>query len=467
MVCGLDASFQYGGFVRTHTCGELRAKHAGKKTTLCGWLDSLRIKGKIGFLVIRDRYGKTQVFLNENLSRNISNLRRESVIMVTGEVKKRPKSNVNREMETGEIEVNANNIEILNEAKPIPMELDESIESTPETRLKYRFLDLRRQKMQKNIALRYRTIRAIRDFLDKEMFLEIETPILAKSTPEGSRDYLVPSRNFKGKFYALPQSPQLFKQLLMVSCYDKYFQIARCFRDEDLRADRDAEFTQLDIEMSFVKEEDILNLIERLMKYVWKNVLDQDIKTPFPRIPYRECMEKYGTDKPHLGEGKDGWHFAWIVNWPMFEKDDDGNWTYTHHPFTMPKFKNIEDIVKNPGEVGGSNYDLVLNGEELGGGSIRIHDTEIQRKVFEALGLTKKEYEDKFGFLLKAFDYGCPPHGGIAFGLDRIIALMSGSDTIRDVIAFPKNKDAADPMLDAPSSVTKEQLDELGIKTKE
>lgn len=445
--------------LRTHTCGELRKGDAGKRVKLCGWVDAIRLQGKIGFILLRDRYGITQVFVGKELADNISNLSRESVILIEGVVNTRPENQIKKDIVTGEIEVKAEKIIILNKAAPLPLELDENIATTEDTRLKYRFLDLRRRRMQSNIITRHKVIKAIRDFLDREGFLEIETPILAKSTPEGARDYLVPSRIQNGKFYALPQSPQLFKQLLVISGFDRYFQIARCFRDEDLRSDRQPEFTQLDMEMSFIEEEDIFSLIERLMKYVWKEILNEDIPIPFPRMSYDEAIEKYGVDKPHLSHHKK-WNFVWVVDFPMFEySKDDKRYVAMHHPFTQPKDFNFKDLSK----VKARAYDLVLNGEEIGGGSIRNHNVDMQVKVFDALGLSKKEYENKFGFLLKALSFGAPPHGGIAFGLDRICALLTDSKSIREVIAFPKNKDAQDLMLDAPSEVSDKQLDELGV----
>ena len=298
--------------------------------------------------------------------------------------------------------------------------------------------------------------------MDKNNFVHIETPMLAKSTPEGARDYIVPSRVNAGKFYALPQSPQIFKQLMMVSNYDKYYQIARCFRDEDLRADRQPEFTQLDIEMSFVEKEDIIELMEGLFKFIWKEILDVNIKTPFPRMSYKEAMDKYKRDNPDIRKKEEKWGFVWIVDFPSFEwNEEDKRWYAVHHPFTSPE--DNADFSK-PEKIKAKAYDLVLNGSEIGGGSIRIHSKDIQDKVFETLGLSKTEANEKFGFLLKALSFGAPPHGGIAFGLDRISQIMTGADNIRDVIAFPKNKDAADLMMDAPSSVSPQQLKEVHIK---
>ena len=451
--------------LRTHTCGELNKKHDGKKVKLCGWVEQIRTFGKIGFLTIKDKYGSTQAFLNPNLAKEFGQLRKESVILLEGKVQIRPQKDINKDMVTGEIELSAEKIEILNESAPVPLDLT-NIQSTEETRLKYRYLDLRRKKMQKNLAMRHKTAKAVRDFLDKENFLEIETPMIAKSTPEGARDYLIPSRVQKGKFYALPQSPQLFKQLLMVSGFDKYFQLVKCFRDEDLRADRQPEFTQIDMEMSFIEEEDIYSLLEKMMKHIFKQVLDVNIKTPFPRITYKEAMNKYHTDRPHLKKDGHTYSFLWVIDFPLFEYDKkEKRLTSTHHPFTMPKEKDIKLLEKEPEKASSKAYDLVLNGEEIAGGSIRIHKADIQKKIFNVLKLSDEEVKEKFGFLLNAFKYGAPPHGGIAFGFDRLVAIMCGEDSIRDVIAFPKNKDAKDIMLDAPSDVSKKQLSELGLKT--
>lgn len=444
--------------MRTHTCNELRKENQGEHVILCGWLDSIRIQSKMAFIDLRDRYGTTQVFVPQNLLDSVRDLTKESVIKVPGVVKVKPKGNP--KLDTGDIEVSAEKIELLNKASELPISLDEKIESTEENRMKYRYIDLRRPRMQNNLKLRHKVTKAARDFLDKEGFLEIETPFLAKSTPEGARDYLVPSRVNKKKFYALPQSPQLFKQLLMISGYDKYFQIVRCFRDEDLRSDRQPEFTQIDLEMSFVEQQDLIELNERLMKHLFKECLGVDVKIPFEKMTYREAFEKYKTDKPDLRKSPEEFKFLWVTDFPMFEfSDEDKKWKAAHHPFTMPTSTDF----KNPKLVGSKAYDLVLNGWEVGGGSIRIHDPELQLSVLETLGLSKKEAEEKFGFLLSALKHGAPPHGGIAFGLDRLVALMAREESLRDVIPFPKNKDAQDTMLDAPSEVHADQLKELSI----
>lgn len=450
---------------RTNTCGELRKKSDKQKVVLCGWVDSIRVHGRIGFINIRDRYGITQLVLDEETSKKVINLKKESVIMAMGEVKKRPDKLVNKEMATGEIEVLVSHLDVLNESKSLPLELSGEVESTDETRLKYRFLDLRRKKMQENLILRHKISKAIRDFLDKEDFLEIETPILAKSTPEGARDYLVPSRIYKGEFFALPQSPQLFKQLLMVAGYDKYFQIIRCFRDEDLRADRQPEFTQVDMEMSFIDVADILDINERMLKRVFKAVLGVDLKIPFERLTYQEAQKKYKTDKPDLRAKNEKFKFLWIVDFPLFTMSGTLHKIVSeHHPFTSPKDEDLRLLEKEPIKVKAKAYDLVLNGFEVGSGSIRITNTDMQNKIFHILGLSEKEIELKFGFLMDALSYGAPPMGGIALGLDRICAIIAGYESIREVIAFPKNKDSRDLMLSAPSAVDEAQLKELGIK---
>tara|TARA_Y100000310_G_C20666761_1_gene807946 strand:+ start:233 stop:1600 length:1368 start_codon:yes stop_codon:yes gene_type:complete len=449
--------------LRTHTCGELSKKEAGQKVVLAGWVDSVRIGGKIGFLDLKDRYGKTQVFLNKDLAQEFRNLNKEDILQIKGEVKARPANQV-KEKGTGEIELSASSIGVLKKVPTLPLDLSEEIESTEEIRLKYRYIDLRKDQMRKNLILRHKLTKAIRDFLDKESFLEIETPFLGKSTPEGARDYLVPSRKFPENFYALPQSPQLFKQLLMVSGFDKYFQIVKCFRDEDLRADRQPEFTQLDMELSFVEEEDIYDLLEMLVKFVFKEVLNEKLKIPFPRMTHTEAMKKYKTDKPDIRKGKDKFAFLWITDFPMFEfSEEENRLVSVHHPFTCPDLDDVKFLHTKKEKVNSRAYDLVLNGVELGGGSIRISDEALQKEVFKALGVDEKEQKEKFGFLLEALQFA-PPHGGIAFGLDRWAMLMAGEESIREVIAFPKNKDAKDLMLDAPSGVSGEQLKDLGIR---
>jgi len=451
--------------MRTHTCGELTEKDIGKTVKLCGWVDTIRAHGKITFFDLRDRYGKTQcvTFIkNKEVFEAANGLTKESSLMLEGKVGQRPKGTENKDLPTGKVEVAIEKIEIFNKCPPLPFELNDQ-NVNEEVKSKYRFLDLRTEDLQKNIILRHRIIKSFRDYFNKEEFLEIETPLLAKSTPEGARDYVVPSRVHPGKFYALPQSPQLFKQLLMVSGFDKYFQIARCLRDEDLRGDRQPEFTQLDVEMSFPEEEDIYAHVEKSIKHVFKEVLNKDLKIPFKRIPYAESMKKYNSDKPDLRpETKEEFAFAWITDFPMFEySEEEKRLVAAHHPFCMPA--DLKNLEKEPLKVKARTYDLVLNGTELLSGSIRIHNPEIQRRVFKLLKMDEKEMNEKFGFLLDAFSYGAPTHGGFAIGLDRFIALLVNKTSIRDVIAFPKNREARDVMLDAPAELTEKQLKEIHI----
>lgn len=581
--------------LRTHTCGELKKKDLKKKVTLCGWNNSRRDHGGVIFIDLRDRYGITQIVFDPSKNKKTHSLSeklsREDVLQVSGTVRYRGKSLVNPRLDTGEIEIVADKLEILNKAETPPLEIDDRKLAGEEIRLKYRYLDLRRPKAQQDIALRHRFVKSVRDFFDKEGFLEIETPILNKSTPEGARDYLVPSRVNPGKFYALPQSPQIFKQLCMVAGFDKYFQIVKCFRDEDLRADRQPEFTQIDVEMSFVEEEDVFAIVESLMKSVFKQV-GVRIKTPFKKLTYKEAMDKYGSDKPDLRFGlelvdvtdivkssdfevftkviksggkvkcinakggskfsrkeidefisfvgiydakglawmkhtgvlessivkffakkiqeklikktnakkgdlllfvadhkhhvvdvslghlrvllgkklgiiRDEWNFTWVNEFPLLEYDEDEErHVAVHHPFTHPMDDDIKLLDKHPEKVRAKAYDLTLNGVEIAGGSIRIHKKDLQEKMFAALGIGKAEAEKKFGFLMNAFKYGAPPHGGIAFGLDRLLMLITKNDSIREVIAFPKNKNAEDVMMDSPSDVNEKQLKELGLSIK-
>ena len=579
---------------RTNTCGELKKSDIQKEVLLCGWTNSRRDHGGIIFVDLRDRYGLTQVVFdpkhNKKVHSEAEKLSREDVIQVKGKVRARGKGLENPKLDTGEIEIIVDELNILNKAETPPLEVDERVEVNEDMRLKYRYLDLRKPSMQKNLMIRHKAAKVVRDFYDSEGFLEIETPMMAKSTPEGARDYLVPSRVNPGKFYALPQSPQLFKQLLMVSGCDRYFQIVKCFRDEDLRADRQPEFTQIDVEMSFVDEEDIYEVHERLMKKLWKDVLNVELKIPFPRLNYKEAMDRYGSDKPdtrfklelvdvtdiakdcefkvftdniksggvvkainikknplsrkdidaliefvkiygakglawmkydgkklessvvkffneklqkelvkklkaekddlllfvsdhkhfvvndalgnlrvHLGKKlkliKEGYSFVWITDFPLVEFDEDQQrHVAVHHPFTAPKDEDIKLLDKDVGKARAKAYDLTLNGVEIGGGSIRIHKREVQEKVFKILGISQKEAQQKFGFLLDAFRYGAPPHGGIAFGMDRIAAMMTGNESIREVIAFPKTKSAESLMEGSPSEVSDKQLKELNIK---
>lgn len=450
--------------MRTHTCGELRSVDAGKEAVLCGWVDAVRVQGKVAFVDVRDRYGVTQCFIGPKLAEGIEHLKQESVVKVVGEVKERPQPNP--DLKTGEVEVKASELVVLSAADPLPMQL--GIDSTEETRLKYRYLDLRTSRMQRNLLLRSEMVSAFTEFLSKEGFAYIETPLLTKSTPEGARDYLVPSRVHNGKFFALPQSPQLLKQLLMVAGFDKYFQLARCLRDEDLRADRQPEFSQVDLEMSFVDEADVRLLVERAVQYVWRKVLGVELKLPFPVLSFRESMGRYGSDQPDLRQDKDDpkeFSFLWVVDFPMFEYDE-GRWYAVHHPFTHPKDEDLEFIESDPGKVRAKAYDLVCNGFEVAGGSIRIFERDLQRRVFRAIGLSDEEASSKFDFLLEAFRYGVPPHGGCAFGFDRLAMIAAGEASIKEVIAFPKDKTSKDLLTGAPSVVSVQQLDDLGISVK-
>ena len=559
---------------RTHTCGELRATDVKKDVKLAGWVHAIRTHGALTFIDIRDRYGVTQVTVDKELGQNIT---KESVIQIIGSVLKKEQPNKN--LETGEVEVKASELNVLGAAKPLPLDLNNP-ETTEETRLKYRYLDLRRTHMQNNLMLRHKAVIAVREYFDALNFMEIETPVLAKSTPEGARDYLVPSRVNKHGFFALPQSPQIFKQLFQVAGLDRYVQIVKCFRDEDLRADRQPEFTQIDLEMSFVDEEDVYSIMEGMIKHVWKKTINVDIPTPIPRITYADAMARYGSDKPdlrfdleiedktewakktdfgifkdaecvralkvtgefsrkqvdkltdvvkiygakglawikrenganvggiakffekedfnlkdgeylffvadikrivepalgalrsHLGKAlnlirKGEWNFVWVTEFPLMEwSEERQSYGPMHHPFTSPNLEDRHFLKTTPEKANSRAYDLTLNGTELGGGSIRIHDRGLQSEVFDALNISKEEQEEKFGFMLGAFEYGAPPHGGIAFGLDRLIMLLVGADNIREVIAFPKNKDAQDLMMNSPSPVAEDQLDELHIKLK-
>lgn len=583
---------------RTHTCGELRISNAGNEVTLAGWVQTVRKFGSITFVDLRDRYGITQLLFNESLNSRLDEtpLGREYVIQVKGKVVER--SNKNGKIPTGDIEVEVMDFAIMNMASTPPFTIEEETDGGDELRMKYRYLDLRRPALRRNLELRYKVNRSVRNYLDTQGFWDIETPFLIKSTPEGARDFVVPSRMNEGQFYALPQSPQTFKQLLMVSGYDKYYQIVKCFRDEDLRADRQPEFTQIDCEMSFVEQEDILQTFEGLFKHVFRDVKGVEITEAFPRMTWDDAMWHYGNDKPDIrfgmklknlkAEGRvhaevlnavdfkvfaeaetilaiavpsaseytrkqldeltewvkrpqigmtgvvnvkcntdgtykssvdkffneqqlndlaafcganagdlililagketrtrkamselrlemgnrlglrnpDDYKPLWVIDFPLFEHDEEENrWVARHHPFTSPKPEQIE-WMGNPDkykEIKANAYDIVLNGTEIGGGSIRIFQRDLQEKMFAALGMDKDEAQEKFGFLLGAFEYGAPPHGGIAFGFDRLCALLGGQETIRDFIAFPKNNAGRDVMLDAPSAIDDKQLDELQL----
>ena len=456
----------------------------GKEVNLFGWVNVRRDQGKIIFIDLRDRSGVVQmVFVKspevrpQNDSRSdlynlAEKLRPEWVIRVKGLVKERPEKMVNPELPTGKIEIEPFELEVLNEAtNPVfPFDTD-GHEIDEEVRMKYRYQDLRRPRLLKNLSKRHEMILFVRNWLSKKGFLEIETPILTKSTPEGARDYVVPSRLYAGKFYALPQSPQQYKQLLMVAGMEKYFQIARCFRDEDTRGDRQPEFTQLDLEMSFVEREDVMDLNEKLLidlvrtAYPEKKIQD----VPFPQVSYKDAVEKYGTDRPDLRKDKndlDLLAFCWVTDFPFFEKTKNGKFTFTHNPFSAPKADCLGDLMnkKNLDHVFASQYDVVLNGWEIGGGSIRSHRPAVLEAVFEVIGYSKAQVEKSFGHMLKALKSGAPPHGGIAWGLDRLVSVLRNEPNIREVIAFPKTGDARDLMMDSPSELEPEQLKELNIK---
>ena len=572
---------------RTHTCGELRASDVNKEVTLIGWVGKKRNLGSLVFIDLRDHFGYTQIIAEEANFDCLKNIKNEYIIQVSGIVQLR--NNKNPKLETGEIEVVANKINIVNTANLTPFIIADDTDALEDTRLKYRYLDLRRPVMQNYLMTRAKITRSLREYFDSYDFTEIETPILTLSTPEGARDYLVPSRTRKGSFFALPQSPQLFKQLLMIGGMERYYQIARCFRDEDLRADRQPDFTQVDIEMSFMNQDEILTLLENAIKKVFKDVKNLDIETPFRRIPWKIAMGKYGSDKPdtrfdmclhdikedlkdieftafkeaqdircivvknvasvtsrkvmdslndiskkygikqvtvlkylnneiegsfnkflndemkqnlinHLALENDDiiiiaagefnkvcfalgalrthyaktlnlikpntFDFLWVVDFPLFDKLDDGSYTSEHHPFTRPREEDYPLLDTAPEKVLSAAYDIVINGYEAGGGSLRIYDQEMQKKIFNILGFTDEDIKRKFGFFVDAFQYGTPPHGGAAFGLDRLTMIISGTDNIRDVIAFPKNLNAVCPMSNAPCPVDEQQLIDLGIEVR-
>ncbi|MCK6463044.1 MAG: aspartate--tRNA ligase [Candidatus Pacebacteria bacterium] len=455
---------------------ELKNK-IGEEVKIAGWVDIRRDHGKLIFIDLRDVSGKVQMVALPNhkeAHEAASKLRSEWVIEVVGKVNKRPEKMVNKNEELGEVEVEILDVNILNEAVTPVFEINnDGHEVNEETRLTNRYLDLRRNRLQKNLRMRHEVIKFFRNYLSDKNFIEIETPLLTKSTPEGARDFVVPSRLYNGKFYALPQSPQQYKQLLMSAGMEKYFQIAKCLRDEDTRGDRQPEFTQLDLEMSFVAKKDVMNLIEEMLISTIKELYPQKKiqQIPFPVLSYKEAMGKYNSDKPDLREDKnnpDLLAFCWVIDFPFFEKTDKGGWTFTHNPFSAPKPEHMEMLMekKNIGEILTTQYDIALNGFEAGGGSIRNHKTEALEKVFEIMGFEKEKIWQDFGHMLKAFSSGTPPHGGIALGLDRLMMILQNEPNIREVIAFPKTGDARDPMMDSPSEIGKEQLLELGIQIK-
>ncbi len=458
--------------MRTHTCGELNKSHANSEVVLCGWVHRRRDHGKLIFIDIRDRYGITQVVFVPSVApkahEEAQKLGPEFVIKLTGTVNVRPPKNVNPDMSTGEIELLAKGLEILNPSKVPVFEIDDNLEASEDVRLTYRYLDIRRSKVREGLLLRHRLISAIRNFLNTQSFTEIETPVLTKSTPEGARDFLVPSRLNPGKFYALPQSPQLFKQILMVAGMDRYYQIVKCFRDEDLRADRQPEFTQLDMEMSFVDEEFIFDLTERLWQKVFKEALNIDLPIPFARMTHAEAMAKYNSDKPDVRSDKTNsqeFAFLWVVDFPLMKYNtEEKRWDSEHHPFTSIHPQDVPLLEQGDyAKVRARSYDLVLNGNEIGSGSVRIHRRELQQKIFDIIGLSSEEAQKRFGFLLQAFEYGAPPHAGVAYGIDRIVTILTGNESIRDCIAFPKTQKGSCLMTDAPSDVDDKQLKELGV----
>ncbi len=449
--------------------------HVGQEVVIKSWVDIRRDQGKLIFFDFRDVTGKVQgvILPNAKAAHEVgSKLRPEWVVEVKGKVNQRPEKNAQKDKQNGTIELEILEIVILNEAETPPFDISsDGKEINEEVRLKYRYVDLRRERMKNNIWNRHRVMQFVRDFYGREWFTEIETPYMTKSTPEGSRDYIIPSRLYQGKFYALPQSPQQYKQLLMSAGFERYFQIARCFRDEDTRGDRQPEFTQIDLEMSFVAQEDVMAINEKMLIELVTNLYPEKKiqQVPFPRLSYKEAMEKYGNDKPDLRKDKNDPNelaFCWVVDFPFFEKTEEGGWTFTHNPFSAPKPEFIPDLMagKDIGGIVAAQYDIVLNGYEIGGGGIRNHDPKALIKVFETMGYAMERIENNFGHMLKALASGTPPHGGIAFGFDRLMMLLQNEPNIREIIAFAKTGEGRDPMMDAPAEVEQKQLKELGIK---
>ncbi len=455
--------------LRTHTCGELNKNFKDQKVVLCGWVHRRRDQGKLIFIDIRDRYGITQVVFVKSVAPEVHQIAEklgpEFVVRISGTVNVRPDKNANKDIPTGDVEILAQALEILNPSLVPAFEIDDNSLVSEDVRLTYRYLDLRRPKVLHALKTRHQLCSTIRQFLTNEQFFEIETPVLTKSTPEGARDFLVPSRLKLGEFFALPQSPQLFKQILMVSGMDRYFQIVKCFRDEDLRADRQPEFTQLDMEMSFVDEEDIFSITERLYQKIFKELKGIDLPIPFPRMTHREAMEKYNSDKPDIRKEGQDFAFLWVTEFPLLKYNaDEKRWDSEHHPFTSIMPEDVPLLEKGEfGKVRSRAYDLVLNGNEIGSGSVRIHNRELQQKIFDIIGLSQVEAQKRFGFLLRAFEYGAPPHAGVAYGIDRLTTILNGLESIRDVIAFPKTQSGSCLMTEAPSSVDDKQLKELGL----
>ncbi|OGY22944.1 MAG: hypothetical protein A2172_03355 [Candidatus Woykebacteria bacterium RBG_13_40_15] len=446
------------------------SKKQGEKVEIAGWINTRRNHGKIIFFDVRDASGLVQVVVTpkeEESYKVAEKLGSEDVISVVGTVNKRPAENINKEIETGEIEIVAEEINLIGKAValPIPIEGD-GYDVEESIRFKYRYIDLRRPRLQKNLKLRHQIVKVARAFLDSEGFTEIETPYLSKTTPEGARDFLVPSRLQKGKFYALAQSPQQYKQLLMIAGIEKYYQFARCFRDEDLRADRQFEHTQIDIEMAFVKREDVMSAVERLITFVVGKIGKKIEKKPFPVLTYKEVMEKYKTDRPNLNKNKADLSFAWVVDFPLLEKTDEGGYTFAHNPFAAPKPEFVDSLMKEKelANLQSLQYDLVCNGAEVAGGSIRIHEPEVQRQALRVMGYSDKRIDDEFGHLLAAYKYGAPVHGGIAVGFDRLVSVIAGEENIREVIAFPVTSGGQTSVMDAPSEANPEQLKDLGLK---